>query len=106
MVDEIATNRVVSSRIDRSFDFGTDAIRARHQNGFPEAGRDPKHSAESTKVTYDAAREGGFYELLDAILGGVGGIDVHPGASIAKRIVAHAGSASSNATNRRMSRIR
>src|SRR5206468_2007443 len=106
MVDEITPDRVVAIRIDGNLNLGSHAVRARHQNGFAEPGWNAEHAAESAESAHDAGGEGGFYELPDAILGSVGSIDVYPGASVAKRVVAHAGNASSNATRRRMSRIR
>src|SRR3954471_17045416 len=106
MVYEIPADGVVTTGIDGHFDFGADTVSARYEHGLSETGRHPEHSAETTERADDASREGGLYELLYSLLCRVGRIDIHTGASVAKRFVAHAGSASSNATSRRMSRIR
>ena len=96
----------MAARFDCNLDLGPDTIGTRDENGLFQTRRQPKHSAEATKFSNDAAGESGFGKFLYAGFRCIGGIDVHTGASIAKRVFTHAGNASSNATSRRMSRIR
>src|SRR6266550_202603 len=105
MVDEIASDRIVTPSVDRDLYLGTNAVGARDEHRLVEAGWNAKHPAESAESAENARCEGRFDELLYSILGGVGGVYVYSGASVAKRFVAHAGSSSSNVTKRRMSRI-
>jgi len=63
-------------------------------------------ATEATEPTENAGREGGFDQLLYPILRRVRGVEIHACASVAKRIIAHAGISSSNATRRRMSFMR
>src|SRR6185436_13520795 len=118
VVYEIAPNRVVPIRVDGNLDLGAHTIGTGDQNRLPEAGGNAEHPAEAAKGSDDTGGEGGLYELLDPLLCRIGRIDIHAGASVAEGVgvcawidagrapIAHAGSASSNATRRRMSRMR
>src|SRR6202521_4977236 len=106
MVYEVAPDGVVTVGLDRDFDFRPDAVGAGDQYRFLETRRNPEHSAEAAKSAEDARRESGFNQLFYLSLRCVGGVQIYAGASVAKRIIAHAGSSSSNATKRRMSLMR
>ncbi len=106
MVDEIAPDGVVAVCLDSDFDFRPDTVRARDQNRFFETRGNPEHSAEATEPAEDAGRERGFGQLFYPILRRVRGVEIHACASVAKRIIPHAGSSSSNATRRRISLTR
>jgi hypothetical protein len=106
MVDEIPADRIVPASLDRHFDLGSHAIRARDKNWLLEIRRNSEHSGEATEAAYDTFGECRFGELSDSFLRRVGSIDVDSSASVAKRVIAHAGSSSSNATSRRISRMR
>src|SRR2546423_7666038 len=106
MVDEIASDTVVTICLNRDFDFRSDAVSARDQDRFLQAGGNPEHSPEATESTEHTRGESRFYQLFYPILHCVRGVEIDAGASVAKRIIAHAGSSSSNATRRRMSLMR
>ena len=106
MVDEVAPDGVMATRFDRDFYLGANTIGARNKDGLMDVQRKTKHSAKTSELTQDAISESRLDELPDAILCRVGGVDIDSGASVPKRVVAHSGSSSSNATSRRMSFMR
>src|SRR5688500_6975933 len=106
MVHEIAADRIVPTGPDGNLDLGAHSIGTRHQHRLVEALRKPEHPPKPAEPADYAGREGRFNEVLDSILGRIGGIQIDARASVAKRIIAHAGSSSSNVTRRRISRIR
>src|SRR5512132_1004814 len=106
MVDEVAANRIVSPCFDCDPDLGPNSIGARDQNGLVDPSGNAKHYAKAAEFSDHAMRDGGFHQLPDATLRRCGSIDIDSGASVTKRVVFHAGNSSSNATSRRMSRMR
>src|SRR5438045_7985269 len=106
MIDQIAANRIVPASFDGNFGFGADAIGAGDENRLSQTGRDAEHSAKTAKPTHYKARECRLNELFDSVFCRVGNVDINAGASVTKRVVAHADSASSKATSLRIWRIR
>ena len=102
----IAPDRVMAICFDRDFDLGADSVSARNEDGPIYARRNTNHSTKTAEATENAISESRFDELPDAKSCRVGGVDIDSGASVPKRVVAHSGSSSSNATSRRMSLIR
>src|SRR2546423_10689418 len=106
MVDQISADCAVTACFDCNFDLRTYTVGARYEDRLVEAGRDAEHSAKTTETSDYAFRERRLDKCSDAILGRVRSIDIDSGASVAKRVAAHAGISSSNAPGRRMSRMR
>ena len=106
MVDEIAPDRIMATRFDRDFDLGANTVGARNEDRLIHPGGNTNHSTKTAEATENAISESRFDELPDAKFCRVGGVDIDSGASVPKRVVAHSGSSSSNATSRRMSFMR
>ena len=104
--DEIVADGVVAPRFNRDLDLGSHAIRARNEHGLFEIRGNAKHSTEASEPADNAFGKRGLDQLPDAGFCRVRSIDIDSGAPVTKRVVGHAGSSSSNATSRRISRMR
>jgi hypothetical protein len=82
VIDEIGADGVVHAGHERHFQFGPDAIRARHQHRLGYRRIDREQSAERSDAGKNSRRIGLTRQRLDAPHGLIAGIDVDTGLAV------------------------
>src|SRR5215472_6497720 len=83
VVYQVSADRVVYPHHESDFELGADAVDARNQDGFAELLLvDGEHAAEPADLADHALGERPVRQILDALLGAVSAVNIHPAVGV------------------------
>ena len=98
MIHQVGTNGVMKLHLEGDFQLGADTVHARYQHRLAVLWGEGKQASKTTDVAQYALVKGLVGKVLDALLGAIGTINVHPRIGVGKcggfrlRLLSHEGS--------------